>query len=109
MRFVADALEELQRRARAVEDDRRRKARDEDLLLALRERDDRDARQVELLHRGERGRELSLAAVHDDEVRHPREALVHLGRRIRANRRDTASRIAPTSSCPSSPRIANVR
>ena len=80
VRLVANALKELQRRARAVEDDRGREARNEDLLLALRERDDRDPRQVELLDGGERRGELPLPAVDDDEVRHPREALVLLGR-----------------------------
>ena len=110
VRLVADALEELERGARAVEHDRRREPGHEDLLLALRERDDRDARQVELLHRGQRRGELPLSAVDDDEVRHPREALVRARRRgARANRRETASRIAPTSSWPSSPRIANLR
>src|SRR4029078_11186296 len=57
---------------------RRRKPRDEDLLVPLRERDDRDAREVELLERGERSAELALSPVDDHEVRHPREALVEL-------------------------------
>ena len=60
------------------EDDRLRASRHEDLLLPLRERDHRDARQVERLHRGERRRELALAAVDHDEVRRRRERLVVL-------------------------------
>ena len=78
VRLVADLLEELERRARPVEGDRVGHAGDEDLLLALREGDDRDARQVELFHRAPRGRELPLAAVDDDEVRDAGEALVHV-------------------------------
>ena len=54
------------------------KPRHEDLLVTLRERDDRDAREVELLERGQRSAELSLSSVDDDEVRHPREALIEL-------------------------------
>ena len=76
MRLVADLLQELQRRARPLERDRLREPRDEDLLLALRERDHGHAREIELLHRRARGGELPLPAVHDDEVRHRREALV---------------------------------
>jgi hypothetical protein len=66
----------------AGKDDRPRPPRHENLLLALRERDHRDARQVERAHRRERGRELALAAVDDDEVRRRRERLVVLVGRL---------------------------
>src|SRR6476619_7595706 len=67
VRLVADALQELERRTGAVERDRRRKAGDEHLLLPLRKRDDGHAREIALLHGGERRPELPLASVDDDE------------------------------------------
>ena len=60
----------------ALEPHRRRAAGHEDLLLALGERDDGDARQVELAHRRERRGELALAAVDHDQVRERRERAV---------------------------------
>ena len=51
-------------------------ARDEDLLLALGQRDHGHARQVVGLHRRERRRQLALAAVDHDQVRRRRERLV---------------------------------
>ena len=77
VRLVADPLQELQPGVVPVEQDRLRAARDEHLLLALRERDHRHPRQAGgRLHRLERRRELPLAAVDHDEVRDRREALV---------------------------------
>ncbi len=61
-----------------LEPDRRGRAGDENLFLALGERDDRDAGEIELLHRRERGSQLAATAVDDDEVRCAREALVRL-------------------------------
>ena len=63
VRLVADPLEQLEPGECAVEHDRVGPAGDEHLLLALRERDHGDARQVVGLHRRERRRELALAAV----------------------------------------------
>ena len=79
MRLVADPLEQLEAARVAGKHDGVDAAGHEDLLLALRERDDRHARQIELLHRRERRSELALPAVDDDEVRLRREALVPLG------------------------------
>ena len=50
------------------------------LLDPLRERDHRDTRQLVGLHRGERGRQLTFAAVDHNEVRRRREPLVVLPR-----------------------------
>ena len=66
--------------------DRLTAARNEHLLDALRERDDRDAPVAEALQRREAGRELAPAAVDDDQVRQRRERLVALGV-VRADRR----------------------
>ena len=60
-----------------------RSSRDEDLLLALRERQHGDPRQVERrVDRLERGGELPLPAIDHDQVRDRREAFVEaIGRR----------------------------
>src|SRR5207302_8503918 len=67
VRLVAQTLQELKPRVVAREHDRLGPAGDEDLLDALRERNDCDARQIVRLHRFERRRQLALAAVDDDE------------------------------------------
>ena len=77
VRLVADALQQLEPRVVPIEQDRLRAAGNEHLLLPFRERDDGDARQARRrLDRLERRRQLPLAAVDHDEVRHCREALV---------------------------------
>ena len=110
MGLVACPLEQLQRGAGAVEPDRLRRAGDEHLLLALRERDDRDAGKVELLHRRERGRELPASPSTTTRFGTREKLSSGSPSRARANRRAITSRIAPTSSGPPcTPRIANVR
>src|SRR4029078_4549457 len=78
VRLVADPLQELKAGRGRVEHDRAGAPGYEDLLLPLRERDPRPAREVVGLHRGERRRELTLAAVDDDEVGDRGKALVVL-------------------------------
>jgi len=78
VRLVADPLQQLKAGAMGRKQDRLGAARDEDLLDPLREGDHRDPRQVELLHRLERGGQLTLATVDHDEVRRRRERLVPL-------------------------------
>ena len=78
VRLVAHPLEELEPRRVRIEHHRLRAPGQEHLLDPLRERDHRHPRQVEGLHRGERGGELPLPAVHDDEVGRGREGLVPL-------------------------------
>ena len=74
------------------QDDRLGTTGNEHLLDPLRERDHRDARQVELLHRLQRSRELPLAAVDHDEIRRLGERLVPLPstRRIGREAREAA-------------------
>src|SRR6266487_2499617 len=74
--FVADPLQELEPGRVRIEPDRIGPPRQEDLLDPLRQRDHCHSGQVEALHRGQRGRELTLPAVDHDQVRHCREALV---------------------------------
>ena len=77
VRLVADALQELQPGVVPIEQDRLRTTGNEYLLLTLRERDDGNARKARCrLDRLERRRQLPLAAVDHDEVRHCGEALV---------------------------------
>ena len=110
MSLVADPLEELERRGSSGRGRSTRRPRDEHLLLALRERDDGDPGKIELLQSRECGSELSLASVDDDEVRRLREALVDVALLdVARSGGRSASRIAPTSSWPARPRIANVR
>ena len=66
--FVAYPLEELERRARALESDRHRYTGNEDLFLALRECDDGDARQIELLHGSQCRCQLPFPPVDDYEI-----------------------------------------
>ena len=75
---ICDPLQELQARRVIREQDRLGAPGDEDLLDALRERDHGDARQIELVHRGECRRQLTLAAVDHDDVRQRGEARVVL-------------------------------
>jgi hypothetical protein len=94
VRFVADPLQQLERGRVAVEDNRLRIARQEDLLLALRERDHRHTGKVERLHRRQHGRELALASVHDYEVRRGRErVVVLLGRHVAPAREAAANHL----------------
>ena len=75
-----------------IEPDRLRSTGHEDLLLALGERNDGDAREVvRRVDRLERGRQLAFAAVDHDEVWDRREALVvPLGRRRIPEPRESA-------------------
>ena len=95
MRLVADPLQELEPGRVPVEHDRLRTVGHEDLLLALRERDHRDARQVERLHRRQHRRQLPLASVDDHEIRCRRERLVVLLVRHVAACARTAARPPP--------------
>ena len=79
VRLVADPLQQLQPGRVIRQQDRLRPAGNEDLLDPLGERDHRHPRQVELAHRGQRRRELALAAVDHDEVRRRGERLVVVG------------------------------
>ena len=93
VRLVAQPLQQLQPGRVVGQQHRGRPAGQEHLLDPLRERDHRDARQVVGLHRGERRRELALAAVDHDEVRRRRERLVVLvGRRPGREPREAARR-----------------
>src|SRR4051812_35558250 len=69
MRFVADALNEEQRRVVRRERDRLGPIACEQQLFLLRDADRHEVAEPELLQRGIRGRELSFSTVDDQEIR----------------------------------------
>jgi hypothetical protein len=73
--LVADVLEQAEGEGAAAQHDRVRAAGDVDLLLALGQRDDRRGRHLQRLEGGQRGAELALAAVdQEDDTSFPRSA-----------------------------------